>query len=261
MLTDAQADNMQNVMLKDPAVQAAIQKAGTDALGNADVQAQMMKVAKDKFPEFGDLARSKSQEWAKDPEVQAKAYHYAGVAGRIAEATVGKAGEHTMGLVEQGPAGVRVLAFAAGIASCVNAVLFCLGVGHLVKIVAYVVCVYQFAFSLTTMIFEAPPSVIEKFPGISGYEDMLIEKAAFLSDVLGRGLFYIFQGSLWLCFSNIRDSFSFMDLIVGLYLVVVGLLHVAMHYGKLGEVASKMRDGYSRMKVAGADAVAPPATS
>lgn len=252
---------MQTAMLQDPAVQAAIQKAGTNALGNPEVQAQMLKVAKDKFPEYADIARAKSQEWASDPEVQAKAYHYAGVAGRAAEATLGKGGEYTMGLIEQGPTGVRVIAFAAGVASCANAVLFCLGVGHLVKIVAYVVCVYQFAFSVTTMIFEAPPSVVENIPGITKYEDMLIEKAKFLSDVLGRGLFYIFQGSLWLCFSNIRDKFSFMDLIVGLFLVFVGFLHVAMHYGKLGEVASKMREGYSRMKVGAAGAASPPSAS
>lgn len=260
MLPEAELE-MQSAMLKDPAVQAAIQKVGNagNALSNPDVQAQMLKVAKEKFPQYGDLARSKSQDWANDPEVQAKAYHYAGVAGRIAEATLGKGGEYTMGLVEQGPTGVRLLAFVAGVASCVNAVLFCLGVGHLLHIVAYVVCIYQFAFAVTTMIFEAPPSLIEKIPGFSVYEDMLIEKAAFLSDVLGRGLFYIFKGSLWLCFSNIRDSFSLCDLVVGAYLVAVGLLHVAMHYGKLGEVASKMREGYSRMKV-GATGSAPSAS-
>jgi len=240
----ADMDAMQTAVLQDPAVQAAVQQAGKDALNDPKVQEMMIKTAKEKFPQYADVAVAKASQWAKDPEVQAKAHHYAGVAGHAAMAAVGRSGEITLGLVEQGPTGVRVLAFAASVASCVNAVMFCLGVGNLLSVVAYVVCAYQLIFAISSLIFEAPPSVMEKIPGITKYQDMLIDKAKFVSEVLGRGLFYIFQGSLWLAFANIT---KILDLAVGGSLVFVGVLHIAMHFGKLGTVASKMRSGYERL--------------
>lgn len=230
----------QKKLLEDPQVQAAIKKAGTDALNNPEVQAKIVAVAKEKFPEVAGAAQAKVMEWAKDPEVQAKAYHYAGIAG----AYLGSAGVKTVELVEQGPTGVRILAFVAGLACCVNAVMFCASIGNIMAFPVYVVSGYQIVFSVTTMIFESPPSVIEKIPGITKYQDMLMEKAKFLSEVLGRGLFYLFQGSLWLAFSNIG---KITDIAVGLFMIFVGILHIIMHFGQLGTLAGKMREGYNRV--------------
>merc|ERR1712146_845249 len=111
------------------------------------------------------------------------------------------------------------------------------------SIFTYVVSGYQIVFSFTTMIFEAPPNVIEKIPAVTQYQDMLIDKAKFISEVAGRGIFYIFQGSLWLAFADLTEI---LDIATGLFMAFVGLLHIAMHYGKLGEVAAKMRQGYDR---------------
>lgn len=233
-------EEMQKKLLNDPQVQAAIKKAGTDALNDPKVQDMIVKTAKEKFPEYSEKALAQAKQWAQDPEVQAKAYHYAGIAG----AYLGQAGEVTVNLVEQGPTGVRILAFAAGVASCVNAVLFMVDVGHLMKLPVYVVSVYQLIFSLTTMIFEAPPSVIEKMPGITAYQDTLIEKAKFISESAGRGVFYAFQGTLWLAFADIA---KLVDILIGLYMIFVGVLYIAMHFGKLGVVAGKMRQGYQRV--------------
>lgn len=200
----------------------------------------IVQTAQQKFPEYAAVAQAKAQEWAKDPEVQAKAYHYAGVAGQY----LGSAGEVTVGLVEQGPTGVRLLAFAAGVLSCVNAFMFCTNVGNLVfSLAVYIVSGYQVVFSVTTMIFEAPPNVIEKVPGITAYQDLLIDKAKFISEVLGRGLFYFFQGTLWLAFADVT---KLLNMATGFVMAFVGVLHIAMHFGKLGEVASKMRQGYER---------------
>lgn len=235
--------DMQKKLLSDPAVQAAVKKAGADALKNPEVQAQILKTAKEKFPEYASAAHQKAKEWANDPAVQAKAMEYAGLVG----AYLGQAGEVGIGLVEQGPTGVRILAFGAGVLSCVNAVMYCLDVGHLLNFVVWIVSGYQIVFSITTMIFEAPPSVIEKIPVITGYQDMLMEKAKFLSEVLGRGLFYIFLGSLWLAFASLTKV---LDLVTGCVLVFVGLLHVFMHFGKLNAVAQKMREGYQKLGAA-----------
>ena len=36
-------------------------------------------------------------------------------------------------------------------------------------------------------------------------QDMLLDKCKFLSETLGRGGFYIFQGTLWLCFARLSS--------------------------------------------------------
>jgi len=231
---------MQQALLNDPRVQDAMKKAGQKALDDPAVQAKILEIAKEKGPEYAKMGADQVKQWAADPAVQAKAYHYAGMAG----AYVGQAGELTVGLVEQGPTGVRLLAFIASVLSCVNAALYFTNMSHLFNIAALVISGYQCLFSVTAIIFEAPPTIIEKIPAITGYQDMLIQKAKFISEVLGRGLFYIFQGSLWLAFASLTKIF---DLATGLFLVAVGLLHVAMHFGKLGTVAAKMREGYEKL--------------
>jgi len=233
---------MQKKLLSDPAVQEAMKKAGTDALNDPAVQNQIIATAKEKFPQYAAQAQEQVTAWASDPAVQAKAKEYAGIAGQMAGQYAGQALEKGLGLVEQGPTGVRILAFGAGVVSCVNAVMMFLDISNLLHIVNLVVSGYLVVFALTTMIFEAPPWLIEKIPVITGYQDMLMEKAKFISEVLGRGLFYIFQGSLWLCFASLARM---LDLVAGGALVFVGFLHVAMHFGGLGEVAQKMRQGYA----------------
>lgn len=246
LLAMADAD-MQKKLLSDPAVQAAVQKAGEDALKNPEVQAKIVQVAKEKFPELAATAQAKCQEWANNPEVQAKALHYAGEAGRYVGQLAGKG----VALVEQGPSGVRVLGFIASIASCVNAIEFCMHPeSALLSIFTYVISGYQIIFSLTTIIFEAPPSVIEKIPAVTKYQDMLIDKAKFISELQGRAIFYIFQGSLWLAFADLTEL---LDIATGLGMMFVGLLQMAIHFGKLGEVAAKMRQGYERVTPPGSE--------
>merc|ERR1719420_1660359 len=111
---------LQDKLLADPQVQAAIKKAGQDALNDPGVQAQIKKTAQEKFPEYASMAQQQLGTWARDPAVQAKAKAYAGVASQYAAQYMGQAGEQTIALVEQGPTGVRLLAFLAGVASCAN---------------------------------------------------------------------------------------------------------------------------------------------
>jgi len=226
--------------LRDPQVQAMVRQKGQEAMQDKEVQNAVMDYVKKNAPGAADEAKKKLENWAKDPEVQAKAKHYASQAG----VAFGQAAEHGISLVEQGPTGVRLLAFMAGCASCVCAVMTFLDVGNLLgHLAAAIVAGYQIIFSVSTIIFEAPPSVIEKVPGINGYQEMLIDHAKFMSEVMGRGLFYVFQGTLWLALSELHKIFN---LAVGASLIAVGLLHVAMYYGKLDTVAMKMRAGYER---------------
>merc|ERR1719230_1677643 len=100
---------MQEQLLADPRVQASIQQAGNDALNDPEVQKVIMETAKDKFPEYAAAAGDKIKEWAKDPKVQQKAKDI----GKKAVALAAGAGDQMLKQIEQGPAGVRLLAFIA----------------------------------------------------------------------------------------------------------------------------------------------------
>merc|ERR1712232_70444 len=237
---------IQDALLKDPKVQAEIQKASHDALNDPAVQNALMQAFQEKFPEYAAQARDHILAWARDPDVQARAKQYAGVALGFAA----DAGNQIMKRIEQGPVGVRLLAFAAGVGSCTNSVLSLIEIktllaGHLIL---YMIAVYQLVFSLTTMLFEAPPEWIQNVQAtialpIDSYHDMLIENCRFLSLSGGRGMFYIFQGTLWLAFATLKNP---VTLAVGCFLIFIGALHVMMYCCIMPQtVAAKMRDGYA----------------
>lgn len=235
----------QKALLSDPQVQAALKNAGEAALNDPAVQKQILDTCKEKFPELASQAATKIKEWANDPAVQAQAKEYAGLALHYAGVGASMAGEQFNKLIEQGPAGVRLLAFGGGVAALVKAVLTFMGLLNPLTIftglVFYVLVGYQVIFALTTMLFEAPTEWVEKIPGLSAYQDLLIEKAKFLSEVGGRGLFYGFQGTLWLCFASFTELFNF---VLGVYFLFLFALHVGMAYGIMPkEIVDKVAGG------------------
>jgi len=237
---------VQKALMQNPEVQAAIKNAGEAALKDPKVQAQIVETCKEKFPELAGQAQAQCTKWANDPEVQRQAKEYAGVAAAMAADKLGKAGAEFMNQIEQGPAGIRFLAFCGGVASAGYAGYTLLGLLNpfnlIGGVVTYVVCGYQLCFAITTVTFEIPLEYSQKIPGINKYQDLLMEKAAFLSDVAGRGLFYVFIGSLWLALGGLSP----IDIGLGCYMMFMGVLHIAMHYGKLGVIAEKMREGASK---------------
>lgn len=241
-------------VLSDPKVKAAMQKAGDDALDCAEVQAAMIEAAKKNLTaENAALVAAQCKEWASDPEVQAKARHYAG----MAMAYAGQAGEMFVGCVEQGPQGVRFLAFCAGVASCVNAGFTVINpMNAMGAMMSYLVAVYQVVFSLTTMLFEASPEWVQKYAKLSEYQNLLIKYFKFLTLNLGRGMFYIGQGCLWLSVSSMTD---FLGLAVGGFLIFIGALHICMHFGIMPqEIAMKAKEvAASYSAVPAAPAAAP----
>jgi len=241
-------------LLKDPKVRQSMQVAGANALADPAVQAQILAACKENFPQYAAAAKDQVGKWANDPAVQAKAKEMAGKALEYA----GNAGDMFMKQIEQGPAGVRVLAFIASAASAGWAVLSLVDIfrvlGHTVL---YVVAGYQLIFSLSTALFELKPEWIQTVEDkttlpVSKYQDMLLENAKFLSWVGGRGMFYIFQGTLWLAFASFTDL---VNLLLGLFLAFVGVLHVLMHCGVAPtDVATKMREGYRGLAGSSSDA-------
>lgn len=71
---------------------------------------------------------------------------------------------------------------------------------------------------------------------------MLIDKAKFLSEAKGRGLFYFFQGTLWLAFASLTDL---LTLGCGLFLAFLGICNILLAYGHLQKIAEKVKSaGY-----------------
>jgi len=139
---------------------------------------------------------------------------------------------HAKGQIEQGPVWMRLTAFAAGVGS-ILALIFHLWGFFTSGFAQFILHGYLLLFALTTMLFEAKPEWVEKINGANGYLDMLIKHCGFLCHALGRGLFYIFQGSLWLTyFKGWSGGFSdFLVVGVSFALGFVGFLCILMHFG------------------------------
>uniref|UniRef100_A0A7S4SLN3 Uncharacterized protein n=1 Tax=Alexandrium monilatum TaxID=311494 RepID=A0A7S4SLN3_9DINO len=228
--------SLQEELLKDSQIQEAVRRAGMRALTDPAVQNAVLKAIKDRAPQLASQAGSLVRAWAGDPEVQARAKYLAGATVHVA----GHMGESCIHCIEQGPEGVQVLAFGAGAASLVLAALQVLNPLAVVGAAfTYVVSLYQVVFSLTTMLFEAKTEWINQIQSISEYHDLLMVNMRFLSLSLGRGLFYVFQGSIWWVMSSF---FGIPHKLLAIYLCCLGALYILMHFGVMPQhVATKMR--------------------
>mmetsp|Transcript_120793 Transcript_120793/g.352837 ORF Transcript_120793/g.352837 Transcript_120793/m.352837 type:complete len:272 (-) Transcript_120793:247-1062(-) len=227
---------LQEQLLRDPTIKEAVQSAGLRALTDPAVQNSILKAVKEKAPHLANQAGVMVRTWSSDPATQARARHLAGLAAHAA----GHLGENCVHCVEQGPEGVQVLAFAGGVASLVLAVLQVLNPFTVVGAgFTYVVSLYQVVFSLTTMLFEAKMEWISQVELINDYHNMLMLNMRFLALSLGRGLFYVFQGSIWWVLSSFT---GIPQKILALYLCCLGALYILMHFGVMPQhVATKVR--------------------
>merc|ERR1719296_263304 len=116
----------------------------------------------------------------------------------------------------------------------------------------YFLFFYILLFAATTMIFEAKPEWVQKVGFLSGYEDMLIARASFLTFMGGRGVFYIFQGTLWNAFgTKFKDgTFSALSQTITMCLLMfVGFLHILAHYGVLPKESAEKWLGEAQGKL------------
>jgi hypothetical protein len=249
-------DELAKKLLDDPQVQQAMAKAGSDAMKDPQVQAAIKEAAmnsgsalakqiQDQGPDMLKGVQEKALTMANDPAVQAKAKEYAAQAGEMAKKYGAMGANLFMQQVEQGNAGVRTLACLISIGSMVNSVMTVINPLSLVNPIAYVISLYQLMFATSTALFELPPEQMEKVGFLKEYQELLSVKCNFLTDVLGRGLFYIFQGSLWAGFASLSDL---LDLGVAVLLIFIGALHVAMHYGIGPEVVGAQMRTYSGLE-------------
>lgn len=240
-------EEIMDKLLNDPSVIALVKKAGNDALSEPKVQEEIMKKCKD----FGasHVSMDMLVDFAQDPEVQEKAYKNAG----FATVCVGDAKGELVRKLEQGPVGLRFLAFFGGAASFGFGIFNCVNVfGILSHTVKYVLDVYIVLFSLTGVVFEAEADWVKKIPWILDYQDTLIDHAKFLSQMFGRGLFYIFLGTLWL--SNMDTTWvsvtGWCATGLGCYMLFIGFLHALMSYDILAskKLVERVRELKHRYK-------------
>mmetsp|Transcript_27903 Transcript_27903/g.83426 ORF Transcript_27903/g.83426 Transcript_27903/m.83426 type:complete len:191 (+) Transcript_27903:75-647(+) len=141
------------------------------------------------------------------------------------------------GEIEQGHAIPRLVAFGSSCASIVCLVLHCINPVNVLQPVSYILHLYLGLFALTCILFEAPPEYVERISGANAYLEMLIKHCGFLCNNAGRGLFYIFQATLWMSFYTFGDL---MVLAICASLTVVGVLSIFMHFGVLPQhIAAK----------------------
>jgi len=245
--------------LKHPEVQKAMAKAGEQALHDPEVQKKMAEVAKEKFPEFAESAASSISAWVQDPETHHKAAELASYSFAI----VKDAPREVYALLQQGPRGLRTLAFFGGLASFGVSIWQLTHIGRAVKKVEpvkYAIDVYQMVFCLITILFEASPRHIEMIGCIDRLHDNLIEYCKFLTTFIGRGLFYMFQGSLWLTgFNWKQDSkspYKWVEVLVGGYMVMIGFFNFAMHWNILPTTVVEKAREVEESAVRGAVSVA-----
>lgn len=239
MLSTVTSDTrLRDELLADPAVQDALVRAGRKAMSDPAVQEQILRAAEAKGPQAAEAAASKLSEWVSDPDVQSWARARAVEAASGAAVMAANGPARLVGLIEQGPTGVRWLAFCVGALSAARSVFDVLQVWHILAPVAYLISCYQLLFGLIIMLLEADPVWLMGRPTLNRYQDFLIENAKMLTHSYGRGAFYVFMALLMLG-SDFGVSF-----LVALALLLVGALHWAMHFGIMPHhFAQKVRDG------------------
>lgn len=240
---------LQEELLKHPKVQASLRVAGEKALNDPGVQSALLTAAKESGDEVLAIVRNQVTSWAQDPQAQARAKEIARQAAAGAGQALGQAGQMLADQIAQGPAGLRFLAFAAAGTSLAVCVLEFLSVESVFTGPArWVISGFQGIFAVTTMLFEMPADWVAMVPGVTHYQDLIIDEAKFMTRAGGRGLFYIFQGAIWACFASLV---KLVHLVAAVAMLLVGTLHVLMQFGIMPQnIAEKIREktaygGYS----------------
>eukprot|EP00441_Pelagodinium_beii_P017251 CAMPEP_0197659860 /NCGR_PEP_ID=MMETSP1338-20131121/49454_1 /TAXON_ID=43686 ORGANISM="Pelagodinium beii, Strain RCC1491" /NCGR_SAMPLE_ID=MMETSP1338 /ASSEMBLY_ACC=CAM_ASM_000754 /LENGTH=274 /DNA_ID=CAMNT_0043236993 /DNA_START=71 /DNA_END=893 /DNA_ORIENTATION=+ len=238
-------EDIKSQILGDPEVQKVImdqaKAKGVDVikvLQDPEVRLKICNVAQDKFSEYAPVIKEQISDFVNDPAVKAKAQEYLAAGWKA----IGQAGQVLVRTIQQGPEGLRMVSFAAGSASSAWVLLAILNPLKIVfSPVTYVLSAYILLFSVSTMLFEAPPAYIEQYPALDQYQDLLIDKAPFISETLGRGLFYVFVGTLWLAQVSIT---SILTLVIGLFMVFCGVANIVVHFKGYTFFKEKLSEGY-----------------
>lgn len=236
-------DDVARKLLEDPAVQQIMQercvKTGNNAaeiLTDGEVQKTILQACSERFPEHAAQAKQRMSEFAIDPDVQ----NHARQAMDWASHYLGQGGALVITNIEVGPTPVRCCASLAAGISAIRAAGYLLNpLGLWTDTVVFVLAAYQLLFAITTGLFEVKVEWVQSVASLDSYQNTLIDKAKFTSETVGRGLFFAFQGALWMCFTC-----HWSDTVCGACLVFVGTLFLFVHYCGFTTLAEKVTNGY-----------------
>jgi len=132
--------------------------------------------------------------------------------------------------VQQGPGseGVGWLCFVGGFFTTIYSLFSLIDIfTALFHPLLYLLSIYFLLFGLMTCILEAPDEWQKRSKRLARVRTFIRENARFLTTKGGSGLFYLFQGSLWLS----QEQGLSPELILGCYMGLLGLLNIAIQHG------------------------------
>jgi acyl-CoA-binding protein len=137
--------------------------------------------------------------------------------------------------IQQGPKGASTLCFVGGIATSTVGLMYVTGfLKAVTDPLHYLIYLYMFAFGVATTCLEADPDRIGMMPfpfdslagPLTRGQAWLHAEVRLLTELRGRGIFYLYQGTLM----STQCVFCLLFL-VGIYSAIMGALCIAMSYG------------------------------
>lgn len=166
--------------------------------------------------------------------LQAEAMNQAQQGYNLARAGVAEAIQHFRTHVQEGPAGISILCFLGGVATTVIGAIGLLSVlSSATSPFTYVLNIYLTGFGIVTILLEADVESVRTLkilgklaPVIERYQGEVFNRAGFLTELRGRGLYYIFVGNL-----AITQCFVCLLFLVGAWNLLMGILCLMMSFG------------------------------
>jgi len=157
--------------------------------------------------------------------------HAATMAGHYGHKGVVAFGEY----IQQGPKGASTLCLLGGVGTTVVGAMYVTGfLKAVTDPLHYIIYLYMFTFGLATTCLEADPDRIGMMPwpfdGLAGPltrgQAWLHAEIRLLTELRGRGFFYLYQGSLMA-----TQGWYILLILVGLFNTLMGALCIAMSFG------------------------------
>eukprot|EP00927_Polykrikos_kofoidii_P062824 TRINITY_DN57619_c0_g1_i1.p1 TRINITY_DN57619_c0_g1~~TRINITY_DN57619_c0_g1_i1.p1 ORF type:complete len:275 (-),score=19.73 TRINITY_DN57619_c0_g1_i1:58-840(-) len=142
--------------------------------------------------------------------------------------------------IDQGATGIKRMCLFGGVSACVFSVWNLLFIYQLVLApIHYLVYFYQLLFGVVSCLIEAPERFLEMSHSIKSAHEFVLANHKFLTTFGGRGLFYLFQGSLCLDLSMVS-----LSSLQACYMFLISILCILTQYDLLGVVCPcAMREG------------------
>lgn len=187
---------------------------------------------------LGGFGGAVAQAALNDPGVQDQmkevAYQQAHQGFQVARHGAAQAIAELRRYVQEGPAGISVLCFLGGISTTIAGIIgiFCVTDG-LTQPFHYVLNAYLTVFGIVTFLLEADFETLRKYkvlghlaPFVERYQMEVFNRANFLTELRGRGLFYLFVGAL-----AITQCLVCLLFLVGVWNLLMGVLCLMMSFG------------------------------